>query len=134
MKILIVDGQGGRIGALIVRRLKEDYPELKVVAIGTNSIATSAMIKAGADLGATGENPVVRNAVEADIIVGPIGIITAHAIMGEVTPKMAEAVGGSHAHKVLIPITNCNITVAGTSNMPLSGYINEAVKEVGKLL
>lgn len=133
MNILIIDGQGGKIGALLVKKIKEAYPEMELLCIGTNSIATSAMLKAGAELGATGENPVVRNAAEADVIIGPIGILAAHAILGEVTPKMAEAIGGSRAKKILIPVNNCHITVAGTADMPLSSYIAAALRELERL-
>ena len=134
MKIMIMDGQGGKIGALLVKKIKESYPETELLAIGTNSIATSAMLKAGADLGATGENPVVHNAKEADVIIGPIGILSANAILGEVTPKMAEAVGESRARKILIPVNNCNITVAGTADLPLSGYVSSALSQLALLL
>lgn len=134
MKIMIMDGQGGKIGALLVKKIKEAYPETELLAIGTNSIATSAMLKAGADLGATGENPVVHNAKEADVIIGPIGILSANAILGEVTPKMAEAVGESRARKILIPVNNCSITVAGTADLPLSGYVSSALSQLALLL
>ena len=134
MKIMIMDGQGGKIGALLVKKIKEFYPETELLAIGTNSIATSAMLKAGADLGATGENPVVHNAKEADVIIGPIGILSANAILGEVTPKMAEAVGESRARKILSPVNNCNITVAGTADLPLSGYVSSALSQLALLL
>ncbi|MGM9521314.1 MAG: DUF3842 family protein [Oscillospiraceae bacterium] len=134
MRVLIIDGQGGRMGALLVKKIKESAPQVTVTAVGTNSIATSAMLKAGADAGATGENPVVRAAMTADIIAGPIGIIAAHSIMGEVTPAMAEAVGGSSAVKVLVPVTNCSIRVAGTLDMKLSDYIDSAVGDILTLI
>ena len=131
-KVLVIDGQGGKMGALLVKKLKEESPETEVRAVGTNSLATSAMLKAGADMGATGENPVIHAAAKVDIIAGPVGIISANAILGEVTPRMAEAVGGSDALKVLIPVSNCNICVAGVREMKLSDYIDEAVKEILK--
>lgn len=130
MKILVIDGQGGKIGGMIVKRIKEEKSGATVYAVGTNSIATSLMLKSGADFGATGENPVVRNAADADVIIGPIGIISANAILGEVTPKMAEAVGSARARKVLIPVNNCNILIAGVEDRPMSSYITEAVKAV----
>ena len=130
MKIVVIDGQGGRMGCLIVRRIKDEKPDIEIYAVGTNSTATAAMLKSGADFGATGENPVVRNAADADIIVGPIGIIAADAILGEVTPKMAEAVGASHAKKVLIPVNGCNIQIAGVQDKPVSSYIADAVAAV----
>ena len=132
MKILVIDGQGGRMGALLVKALRERV-EAEIVAIGTNSVATAAMLKAGADMGATGENPVVRAAMTADVICGPIGVIAAHSILGEVTPAMAEAVGGSAAKKVLIPVANCNITVAGTEEKKLADYIDDAAELIEKI-
>ncbi len=133
-RVLVLDGQGGKIGALLVKKLKETYPEAEIAAIGTNSIATAAMMKAGANLGATGENPIIRNAPEAGLIMGPMGIIVAHAIMGEVTPAIAAAVGGSRARKILIPVASCGVSVAGTEELPLSGYIQSAVKEAGEFI
>ena len=132
MKILVIDGQGGRMGALLVKGLRERM-EAEIVAIGTNSVATTAMLKAGADMGATGENPVIRAAMTADVICGPIGILAAHSILGEVTPAIAEAVGGSAAKKVLIPVANCNITVAGTPEKKLTDYIDDAVALIAAL-
>ena len=130
MKILVIDGQGGKIGKMVVERLKATIPQYELVAIGTNSIATAAMLKSGADFGATGENPVIRNCEDADIIIGPIGIITANSFLGEVTPKMALAVGDSKAKKILIPINKCNVTVAGVQEMPYSDFIQLVVEEV----
>ena len=128
MKILVIDGQGGKMGSFLVRGIKARCPEHDIFCIGTNSIATSAMLKAGGDHGATGENPVVRNAQDADVIVGPIGIIVADAILGEVTEKMAAAVGSSHAKKILVPMTSCSVLVAGTAPLPTADYIKEAVE------
>jgi len=127
--ILVIDGQGGRMGALLVKRLRELSPQAQVMAVGTNSIATAAMLKAGADMGATGENPAVRAAARAGVIAGPIGILAADAILGEVTPRIAEAVGASPARKVLIPVANCNITVVGSENMKLADAIDAAARE-----
>ena len=130
MKILIIDGQGGRLGKLLIEKIKSDKPSLELIAVGTNSIATSMMLKAGADMGATGENPVVVNAKNADVIIGPVGIIVANALMGEVTPKMAQAVGESEAFKLLIPVNKCNNYIVGTKNIGISDLVNEAA---GKL-
>ncbi len=102
MKITIIDGQGGKIGRSIIEQLKKLHPELELYAIGTNGIATSAMMKAGADYGATGENPVIVNAKDSDLIVGPIGIVFANSLLGEITPAMAAAIGSSSAFKILI--------------------------------
>ena len=101
MKVVIVDGQGGRLGKLFVENVMERLPQAQIYALGTNSIATATMMKAGAHFGATGENPVVRNVMDADAVLGPVGIVVAHAILGEVTPVMAEAVGGCRAKKYL---------------------------------
>ena len=130
MKILIIDGQGGRLGKLLIEKIKSDKPSLELIAVGTNSIATSVVLKAGADMGATGENPVVVNAKNADVIIGPVGIIVANALMGEVTPKMACAVGESEAFKLLIPVNKCNNYIVGTKNIGISDLVNEAA---GKL-
>lgn len=130
MKIVIIDGQGGRLGKLLIEKIKEDKPSLQLIAIGTNSIATSVMLKAGADMGATGENPVVVNVKNADVIIGPVGIIVANALMGEVTPKMALAVGESEAFKLLIPVNKCNNYIVGTKNIGINDLVNETA---GKL-
>lgn len=128
MNILVIDGQGGRMGSLIVEKIKASGIAEKITAIGTNSIATSAMLKAGAHFGATGENPVVRAVADADAVLGPVGIIAAHAILGEVTPRMAEAVGGCRGKKYLIPMNSCGVAVAGVREMSLPAYVKEAVE------
>ena len=104
MHILVIDGQGGRMGAALTEQIKYTLPEAEIIAVGTNSMATSAMLRAGADAAATGENPVVVNSRWADVIVGPIGIITANALLGEITPQMAAAVSESVAKKILLPV------------------------------
>jgi len=127
MRIAVIDGQGGRMGAAIVAALKESLPGCEALAVGTNSIATSAMIKAGADCGATGENAVVVACRSADVIMGPLGIIAADSLMGEVTPAMAVAVGQSAAQKILVPTGRCGITVAGVQEQPLAKAVALAV-------
>lgn len=127
MKIVVIDGQGGKIGALLVGRLKKEADSCEVYAIGTNSIATSAMMKAGADFGATGENPVAVNCRDADIVVGPIGIISADSLIGEITPAMAVAVGQSPAQKVLLPINRCNNYIVGVRDLAVADLIEEAM-------
>ena len=134
MKIVIVDGQGGKLGKLLVEQLKLACPQVQLYAIGTNSIATATMLKAGADFGATGENPVIRAVMDADIVLGPMGIVVAHAILGEVTPKMAEAVGGCSAKKLLIPMNSCGVSVAGVQEFSLSGYVSQIVEQVRSML
>lgn len=133
MNIVIIDGQGGKMGRMIVELLKAKKPDLILTAIGTNSIATSAMIKAGADYGATGENPVVVASKDADIIIGPIGIVIADSMLGEVTPMMAKAIGQSKAEKILIPVNKCNNHIVGFKDYSLSEYIKMAVELALKL-
>ena len=132
MKIVIIDGQGGRMGKAVIEQLHRRYPELETYAIGTNSIATSAMLKAGASYGATGENPVIVNAQDADMIIGPIGIVMANALLGEITPAMAASIGSSKAYKILIPVNRCNHFIVGIQENSLSEYINMVCEEVGK--
>ena len=128
MKIVVIDGQGGRLGQLLVEGIKARLPQVQVHALGTNSVATTAMLKAGADLGATGENPVVRGVMDADGVLGPVGIVVANAILGEVTPAMAEAVGSCRAKKFLIPMNSCGVLVAGVEEQPLPAYVAQAVE------
>ena len=127
MKILIVDAQGGGIGRQLVAAVKKAFPDQVVTAVGTNGVATAAMLKAGADFGATGENPVVRGVMDADGVLGPVGSVVANAILGEVTPAMAEAVGSCRAKKFLIPMNSCGVVVAGTEELPLPAYVARAV-------
>lgn len=134
MKITVIDGQGGRIGRTIIEQLKEKHGNLELYAIGTNSIATSAMLKAGADYGATGENAVIVNATDSDIIVGPIGIVFANALLGEITPAIATAIGVSKAYKILIPVNRCNHYVAGCTDAPMSEYIKLAISKIESML
>lgn len=128
MKILVIDGQGGRMGAALTEQIKKALPEAELIAIGTNSTATAAMLRAGAEAAATGENPVVVNSLWADVIVGPIGIISANSLLGEITPKMAAAVSESHAKKILIPISRCSVSIVGVQDRTLTEYVREAVQ------
>ncbi len=130
MKILVIDGQGGKIGKAVIEGLIAELPKAHIVAVGTNSVATAAMLKAGAHAGATGENPAVVNSRDSDVIVGPIGIIIANALYGEVTPALATAVSGSGAVKVLIPAAKCKVIVAGTEDLPLARYVADAIAAV----
>ena len=129
MKIVVIDGQGGSLGRALVEGIK-GLDGCEIYAVGTNSIATSAMMKSGADFGATGENPVVVNCRDADIIAGPIGIIAADSLLGEITEKMAAAVAKSGAVKVLIPVSRCSVTVAGVQDMPMGERIKIAVEKI----
>lgn len=134
MKIVIIDGQGGRLGKLLVEGVRARLPQAQIYGIGTNSLATSAMLKAGADFGATGENPVIRAVADADGVLGPIGIVVANAILGEVTPAMAEAVGSCRGKKYLIPMNNCGVMVAGVAEQSLSAYVADAAEALAREL
>lgn len=134
MKITIIDGQGGKMGKSVIEQLKKLHPELALYAIGTNSIATAAMLKAGADFGATGENPAIVNAADSDIIIGPVGIVFANALLGEITPAIAAAVGASRAYKILIPVNRCNHFIVGCTETSLGDYIRMVCEKVDSML
>lgn len=114
MRIAVIDGQGGGIGKLLVEKLRKELQGIEIIALGTNSLATSNMIRAGADEGATGENAIVINASRVDVIVGTVGIIAANSMLGELTPAMAAAIAESPAKKLLLPLNRCNIEIVGT--------------------
>lgn len=128
MRVAVVDGQGGGIGRAIVERVKKEFPEVTVTALGTNSTATGQMMKAGADEGATGENAIVHNMQHVDVVMGVIGILSANAMMGELSPAMVNAIGGSHTMKILLPINRCHIHVVSVEDAPLSVHLDNAVK------
>ncbi|MBR3928691.1 MAG: DUF3842 family protein [Clostridia bacterium] len=130
MKIVVIDGQGGGIGKALVAGIKAECRNAQITAIGTNSVSTLAMQKAGADKAATGENAVVVACRTADIIAGPVGIVVADALIGEVTPKMAAAVGSSSAKKVLIPVNMCDTFVVGVNDTAVSNLVQLAVARV----
>ena len=134
MKIVVIDGQGGRIGKNVIEQVKAGHKNLELYAIGTNTMATSAMLKAGADFGATGENAVLVNVADADIVVGPVGIVFANALLGEITPAIATAVGASRAFKILIPVNRCNHYIAGCAENSLGEYIRIAVDKLEGML
>ena len=128
MRILIIDGQGGGIGARLVSLLRPRLPAgCELLSTGTNSLATGAMLKAGADRGATGENALCYNAQRSDLILGPIGVILANGILGEVSPRMACAVSGAAGQKILIPSSHCSVQVAGTQDCRMEEYLQSAV-------
>ena len=133
INILVIDGMGGGIGKAIIEHIKTELAGAEITAVGTNSIATSAMIKAGANYGATGENAVVFNCTKADFIIGVTGIVFANAMHGEISPKMAEAVSSSPAHKILLPIDKCNVTVLGVADKPVQAYISELAEKIKKI-
>ena len=130
MNILIIDAQGGGIGRQLVDAIKQNIPDASVTAVGTNGAATSAMLKAGADNAATGENAVIVGCRKADIIVGPIGIVIADSLLGEVTPKMALAVAQSNAKRILIPFNHCDNVIVGISDYNIGKLVRDAVNEI----
>lgn len=135
MRIAVVDGQGGGIGKHIVEKLRRELPEeVEILALGTNALATSIMLKAGANEGATGENAVVFNAAKVDLIVGPVGILIPHAMMGELTPAMAAALAASPAKKILLPLVRGSIELVGLRSEPLPHLVDELVKRVKECL
>lgn len=130
MNILIIDAQGGGIGKQVVTAIKQNMPDAVITAVGTNTAATSVMLKAGADYGATGENAVIVGTRNADIIIGPIGIIVADSMFGEITPAMASAVGQSNAKRILIPVNHCDNIVVGVRNLGIKEMIEEVLIEL----
>jgi hypothetical protein len=129
-RICVIDGQGGGIGSIIIKKLKELFEEtIEIVALGTNAIATAQMLKARANRGASGENAIVQTVKSVDIIIGPISIIIAHAMLGEVTPKIAEAVASSTAKKYLLPLSQENIKLIGMPSIPLPRLVEELIEE-----
>lgn len=132
-KVLVIDGQGGGLGRQLVSALAVACPEAELTAVGTNSLAANAMLKAGASRAATGENAVVVNCRHADVIVGPIGIVIADALLGEITPAMAAAVCQSGAKRVLVPINHCENYVVGVPDQPVSQLVAAAAQKVKEL-
>ncbi|MCL2043989.1 MAG: DUF3842 family protein [Treponema sp.] len=134
MKIAVIDGQGGGIGKAIVEKLRSVFnDDTAIIALGTNAVVTSLMLKAGAHEGASGENAIVINAPKVDFIMGSVGIIAANTMLGELTPRMAEAITGSPAKKLLIPLNRCGLYVIGTRQEPLLRYIDEAIALIKEL-
>ena len=129
-RICVIDGQGGGIGATLIKYLKEAYGEkFELQALGTNAIATSQMMKAGANRGASGENAIVRTVASADLIVGPISITWANAMLGEVTPRMAEAITSGPAPKILLPLTQERVVLVGVVTEPLPHLVKVLVEQ-----
>ncbi len=134
MKVLIIDGQGGGLGRQLVTVIKERYPQIEVMAVGTNSLATGAMLRAGADQAATGENSVVVASARADVIMGPVGIVIADSMLGEITPKMSRAVGQSRAKRILIPVNLCDNIIVGVTDASMSQNVQNAADALGTLI
>jgi len=134
MRIAVVDGMGGGIGAQVVQRLKAlDLRDVYIVALGTNASATSAMVKAGADVGATGENAICFNAAQCDCIAGPVGIVISNSMMGEISPNIATAVASSDAVKVLIPLQQAHVEFVGIESRALSQMLDQLAKRISEL-
>ena len=134
MKVLIIDGQGGGLGRQLVTAVTERCPEAEVLAVGTNSTATGAMLRAGADQAATGENAVLVACRRADVIIGPIGIVIADSMLGEITPAMAAAVGQSPARRILLPVNQCDNLVVGAADLSMADKVREAAELLRGLL
>ncbi len=131
MKVIVLDGQGGGIGATLIKGLRASLgPYLEIVALGTNSIATSRMMKAGANRGGSGKNAIVQTCLDADVILGPLSILVANAMMGELTPEMATAIASSRGRKILIPLTQEKVDIVGVSKEPLPHLVDRAVAMV----
>ena len=132
--IVVIDGQGGGLGRQYIEKLRRLGHTHFILAVGTNAQATAAMLKAGADAAATGENAVIYNAARADLIVGPMALILDNALYGEISPPMARAVAGSDATKLLIPFNRCNAVIVGVEERPLADYVEEAVRRTAEFL
>lgn len=130
MNILVIDGQGGQLGGQIIKSLQSNFGDVDITAVGTNATATAAMLKAGAKRAATGENPVIVACKKADVIIGPIGIVIADAMMGEITPQMAIAVGQADATRILLPVNKCDNLVAGVSEVSMAAIIEDVIYKV----
>lgn len=131
MRIAVIDGQGGGIGRLIVEKLRQSLgAQAPILALGTNSLATASMLKAGATEGATGESAIVYNSSKVDLILGPIGIVSAYSLMGELSPAMAQAIATSPAQKLLVPMNKCNIVIAGVETKTVPQLVDELVAQV----
>ena len=130
MRLLVVDAQGGGIGKQVVAAVKKQFPQIEITAVGTNSAATSVMLKAGADHAATGENAVVVGCRNADLIVGPIGIVIADSLYGEITPTMAVAVGQSRARRILIPMNHCDNVIVGVDDLSIGRMLSSVLEKV----
>lgn len=133
MRVLVIDGQGGGLGRQLVAAISAACPDADLTAVGTNSLAASAMLKAGAARAATGENAVLVNARRADVIVGPLGIVIADALLGEITPAMAAAVGQADAKRILIPVNHCDNYVVGIADVPVGVLVQSAAQRVRAL-
>ncbi len=134
MNILVIDGQGGQLGGQLIKSLKMNFQNITIMAVGTNATATANMLKAGADQAATGENPVIVACRKADIIIGPIGIVIADSLFGEITPKMAISVGQANAIRILLPINKCDHLIAGITDLSTTTILDDVILKLKKIL
>ena len=134
MQVLVIDGQGGGLGRQLVSAIKERFPNIEVSAVGSNSMASAAMLRAGADQAATGENSVVVASSRAEVILGPIGIVIADSMMGEITPRMAVAIGQSHAKRILIPVNLCDNIIVGVAESSMTRNVQNAMTALEALI
>lgn len=134
MKILVIDGQGGGMGRSIIESIRKRHAKVEIIAVGTNSLATAAMLKAGATAGATGENAVIYNSQDARVIIGPLGICFANSMLGEISPQMAVSISSSRAEKLLIPMSKCHANVVGIVDKPFNAYIEEMLQKLEEIM
>lgn len=134
MRILVIDGQGGKLGGQLIKHLRANFNGITITAAGTNATATAAMLKAGADQAATGENPVIVACRKADVIIGPVGIVIADALFGEITPRMAMAVGQADAVRILLPVNKCDNLIAGISEVSTGAILEDVITKVKEIL
>jgi len=134
MKILVIDGQGGGMGRSIIESIRKRHAKVEIIAVGTNSLATAAMLKAGATAGATGENAVIYNSQDASVIIGPLGICFANSMLGEISPQMAVSISSSRAEKLLIPMSKCHANVVGIVDKPFNSYIEEMLQKLEEIM
>ena len=133
--IAVIDGQGGGIGSVIIKRLREVLgEEVEVIGLGTNAMATGAMLKAGANKGASGENAIVQTVKTVDILTGPVNILLANSMMGELTPRMAEAIASSPAKKCLLPLKTPEVEIVGASKEPLPHLVDQLIKRIQEMI
>jgi len=133
-KILVIDGQGGKLGKQLIEAIKARFKNIEITAIGTNGIATATMLKGGADYAATGENPIIVACRKADIIIGPIGIVIADSLTGEITPKMATAISQSNALRILIPANKCDNIIVGVPDLSMSALVSDAINKLTEFI
>ena len=134
MNILVIDGQGGQLGGQLIKTLNSNFDSIRIMAVGTNATASSAMLKAGAHQAATGENPLVVACRKADVIIGPIGIVIADSLYGEITPKMATAVGQADATRILLPVNKCDNLVAGVQDLSTAAILKDVISKVKEIV